>query len=139
MAGKFVTLGHSDILTWYFKNDQSSRGVDALYLGLYTDTVEPPIGAVLPATNITELALAGYSRIQLLDADFTVVGDQVDNVLKTFTAAVDWNNVYGSFLTNGPSGSTKLIAVKHFSNGPFNVLNTKTIDVTPKFLISNVT
>lgn len=135
MAGKIVTIGHTDILTWYFKNVQTSRGADALYLGLYTDTTEPPIGAALPATNITELALAGYARIQLLDADWTISGDQADNTLKTFTAAVDWGNVYGSFLTNASSGSSDLIAVKHFSNGPFNVLNTKTIDVTPKFLI----
>jgi hypothetical protein len=135
MAGKFVTIGHTDILTWYFKNVQTSRGADSLYMGLYTDTVEPPIGAVLPATDITELALGGYARIQLLDADFTVVNDLVTNVLKTFTASIDWGNVYGSFLTDGSSGASKLIAVKHFSNGPFNVLNGKTIDVTPKFLI----
>ncbi len=135
MAGKLVTVGHIDILTWYFKNVQTSRGADALYLGLYTDTVEPPITAELPSTNIAELGLAGYARIQLLDADWTVVNDLVTNVLKTFTAGVDWGNVYGSFLTNGSAGSTDLIAVKHFSNGPFNVLNGKTIDVTPKFLI----
>jgi hypothetical protein len=138
MAGKLVTIGHSDVLTWYFKNVQTSRGADALYLGLYTDTVEPPIGAALPATDIAELALAGYARIQLLDADWTVVGDQVDNVLKTFTAAENWGNVYGSFLTNAPAGSSDLIAVKHFSNGPFNVLDTKTIDVTPRFVIANI-
>ncbi len=135
MAGKFVTVGHTDILTWYFGNDQSSRVADSLYLGLYTDTTEPPITAVLPATNITELALGGYARIQLLDADWTITGDQADNVLKTFTAAVDWGNVYGSFLTDGSAGASQLLAVKHFSNGPFNVLNGKTIDVTPKFLI----
>ncbi len=135
MAGKLVTIGHRDILTWYFKNVQTSRGADSLYLGLYTDTVEPPIGAVLPATDITELALGGYARIQLLDNDWTVVNDLVTNVLKTFTASVDWGNIYGSFLTDGSTGASQLIAVKHFSNGPFNVLNGKTIDVTPKFLI----
>ena len=135
MAGKLVTIGHIDILTWYFKNIQTSRIADALYLGLYTDTVEPPITAALPATNIAELALSGYARIQLLDADWTVVNDLAENVLKTFTAGEDWGDVYGSFLTNGSAGSTDLIAVKHFSNGPFNVLNGKTIDVTPKFLI----
>lgn len=135
MAGKLVTIGHIDILTWYFKNVQTSRGADALYLGLYTDTVEPPITAALPATDIAELALSNYARIQLLDADWTVINDLVENVLKTFTAGEDWGNVYGSFLTNGSAGSTDLIAVKHFSNGPFNVLNGKTIDVTPKFLI----
>ena len=135
MAGKLVTIGHTDILTWYFKNIQTSRGADALYFGLYTDTVEPPISASLPSTNIAELALSGYARIQLIDADWTVVGDLVSNVLKTFTAGEDWGNVYGSFLTNGSAGASDLIAVKHFSNGPFNVLNGKTIDVTPKFLI----
>lgn len=135
MAGKLVTIGHIDILTWYFKNVQTSRVADSLYLGLYTDTTEPPIGAALPATDITELALGGYARIQLLDADWTVVNDLVTNVLKTFTASVDWGNVYGSFLTDGSTGASQLISVKHFSNGPFNVLNGKTIDVTPKFLI----
>ncbi len=135
MAGKLVTIGHIDILTWYFKNVQTSRGADSLYMGLYTDTIEPPITAVLPTTDITELALGGYARIQLLDADWTVVNDLVTNVLKTFTASVDWANVYGSFLTDGSTGASQLIAVKHFSNGPFNVLSGKTIDVTPKFLI----
>jgi hypothetical protein len=133
MAGKFVTIGHTDVLTWYFKNVQSSRGADALYLGLYTDTTEPPIGAALPATNITELALTGYARIQLLDADWTVTGDEVVNLLKTFTAGEDWGNIYGSFLTNASAGSSDLISVKHFTSGPFNVLDTKTIDVVPTF------
>ncbi len=135
MAGKLVTIGKTDILTWYFRNVQTSRIADSLYLGLYLDTVEPPITAALPATSIAELALSGYARIQLLDADWTVINDLVVNTLKTFTAGEDWGNVYGSFLTNGSAGSTDLIAVKHFSNGPFNVLNGKTIDVTPKFLI----
>ena len=105
-------------------------------MGLYTDTTEPPISAELPSTNIAELALAGYARIQLIDADWTITNDQADNVLKTFSAGVEWGNVYGSFLTDGSSGASTLIAVKHFSNAPFFVLNGKTIDVTPKFLIA---
>ena len=135
MAGKLVTIGKTDVLTWYFKNVQTSRGTDSLYFGLYTDTIEPPITAALPATDITELALGGYARIQLLDADWTVISNLVTNALKTFTASIDWGDVYGSFLTDGLSGASQLIAVKHFSNGPFNVLNGKTIDLTPKFLI----
>jgi len=135
MPGKLVTVGQTDIMTWYFGNDQSSRIADSLYLGLYTDTVEPPITASLPATNITELALGGYARIQLLDADWTMLTDTATNLLKTFTAAVDWGNVYGSFLCDSSSGAGTLIAVKHFTNGPFNVLTGKTIDVTPTFVI----
>jgi len=134
MAGKLVTLGHTDILTWYFENVQTSRGADALYLGLYTDTTEPPITTTL--STITELALTGYARIQLLDADWTVSVDQVDNLVKTFTAGENWGNVYGSFICNVSTGTAgELIAVKHFTIGPFNVLNTKTIDITPSMLI----
>jgi hypothetical protein len=101
---------------------------------LYTDTTEPPITATLSA-GITELALAGYSRIQLIDDDWTISVDQADNVLKTFTAAEDWGNVYGSFITDLSAGVGTLIAVKHFTNGPFNVLDGKTIDITPAMLI----
>lgn len=133
MAGKFVTEGKIDHLTWYFKNVQISRGADSLYLGLYLNTTEPPIGATL-SSGLTELALSGYARIQLLDADWTVTDDLAENVLKTFTAGEIWGDVYGSFLTNLPSGIGALIAVKHFTNGPFNVLNGKTIDITPKYL-----
>jgi hypothetical protein len=134
MAGKLIEEGMTDILTWYFENIQTSRPADSLYLGLYTDTTEPPITATLSA-GLTELALGGYARIQLLDADWTVTVDQADNVLKTFTASVDWGNVYGSFITDLSAGVGTLIAVKHFTNGPFNVLTGKTIDITPKMLI----
>lgn len=134
MAGKLIKEGQTDILTWYFKNVQTSRPADSLWLGLYTNTTEPPITATL-ASGLTELDLAGYARIQLIDADWTINVDQADNVLKTFTAAIDWGNVYGSFVTDLVSGDGKLIAVKHFTNGPFNVLNGKTIDITPAMLI----
>lgn len=134
MAGKLIEEGMTDILTWYFKNIQSSRVTDSLYLGLYTNTTEPPITATL-SSGLTELALGGYARIQLLDADWTISTDQADNVLKTFTASVDWGDVYGSFITDLSSGAGTLIAVKHFTNGPFNVLTGKTIDITAKMLI----
>lgn len=134
MAGKLIKEGQTNILTWYLKNVQTSRPADSLFLGLYTNTTEPPITATL-ASGLTELALAGYARIQLIDDDWTISVDQGDNVLKTFTAGEDWGNVYGSFITDLTSGIGKLIAVKHFTNGPFNVLNGKTIDITPAMLI----
>ena len=132
MAGKMVTTGITDWLTWYLKNVQTSRGADSLYVGLYLNTTEPPVTATV-AVGITELALTGYGRIQLLDADWTIAGDLATNVKKTFTAGVDWGAVYGWFLTNLPTGDGTLISVKHFSNGPFTVLNTKTIDVIPTY------
>ncbi len=130
MAGKMVTEGITDYLTWYLENVQTSRGADELYLGLYTDTTEPVVGSTL--STITELALSGYARIQLLDADWTIVTDTGTNLEKTFTATVDWGNVYGSFICNVSTGTAgELICVKQFTGAPFNVLNTKTIAVTP--------
>ncbi len=136
MAGKLVTTGYVDILTWYLKNVQTSRSADSLYVGLYTDTTEPTIGAII-GTGLTELALTGYARIQLLDADWTVASDTATNLAKIFTAGVDWGNVYGSFICDTSAGAGTLISVKHFTNGPFNVLNTKTIEVTPTYVISS--
>ncbi len=136
MAGKLVTTGYIDVLTWYLKNVQTARPADSLYLGLYTDTTEPTISATI-GSGLTELALSGYNRIQCLDVDWTVASDLATNLAKTFTASVDWGNVYGSFICDRSTGAATLIAVKHFTNGPFNVLNTKTIEVTPKFVISS--
>jgi hypothetical protein len=128
---KIVDEGMDDILTWYFGNDQSSRGVDSLYLGLYTNNTEPLATATL-ASGLTELALAGYARIQLLDADFTILNQSATNILKQFLAAEDWGLVYGVFLCNVSSGTAgELIYVDHFVT-PENIADTKTHDETAK-------
>lgn len=135
MGGKIVTEGKIDVNSWYFKNDQTSRGANALYLGLYLNTTEPAVGITL--ATITELALTGYARIQLNDADWSGAADVVTNLEKTFTAGQDWGNVYGYFICNVASGTAgEIIFVEHFSTGPFNVANGKTIDITPKVTIS---
>lgn len=130
MGGKLTDEGENDVATWYMKNDQSSRGADGLYLGLYTDSTEPLETATL--ATITELALTGYARIQLLDADWTITADVAQNIAKTFTAGEAWGNIYGYFICNIVSGTAgELIFVEHFSTGPFNVADTKTIEITP--------
>ncbi len=132
MGGKLITEGSNDLLEWYLKNIQTSRGADELYLGLYTDTTEPAESATL-ASGIAELALSGYTRIQLNDADWTVAAKVATNLLKTFTAAELWGNIYGYFICNVSTGTAgELIFVEHFTTGPFYVANTKTIDITPK-------
>ncbi len=135
MGGKLTDEGENDVATWYVKNDQSSRGVDGLYLGLYTDSTEPLETATL--ATITELALTGYARIQLLDADWTITDDVAQNIAKTFTAGEAWGNIYGYFICNIVSGTAgELIFVEHFSTGPFNVADTKTIEITPKVTVA---
>lgn len=131
MGGKRVNEGKIDVGTWYLKNNQASRGADALYVGLYTDTTEPLATATL-ASGITELALTGYARIQLLDADWSNVIGLFTNLQKTFTAGEEWGNVYGYFICNVSTGTAgELIAVEHFSNGPYFIQNGKTVKITP--------
>ena len=133
---KLVNEGRIDVGEWYLKNVQTSRGADALYLGLYTDTTEPLITDTL--SSITELALTGYTRIQLLDADWSNVIGVFTNLEKTFTAGEAWGNVYGYFICNVSTGTAgELIVVEHFSTGPFNVANGKTIDITPELIFAN--
>ena len=135
MSGKLTDEGENDVATWYMKNNQSSRGADGLYLGLYTDSTEPLETATL--ATITELALTGYARIQLLDADWTITDDVAENIAKTFTAGEVWGNIYGYFICNIVSGTAgELIFVEHFSTGPFNVADTKTIEITPKITVA---
>jgi len=135
MGGKLTNEGEIDVVSWYLKNDQTSRGANALYLGLYTDTTEPPETATL--ATITELALTCYARIQLNDADWSGAGDTATNLTKTFTAGEAWGNVYGYFICNVASGTAgELLFVEHFSTGPFNVANGKTIEITPSITVA---
>lgn len=136
MGGKLTNEGEIDVISWYLKNVQTSRGANALYLGLYTDTTEPLETATL-ASGITELALTGYARIQLLDADWSGAADIATNLAKTFTAGEAWGNIYGYFICNVATGTVgELIFVEHFSTGPFNVANTKTIEITPTITVA---
>lgn len=130
MAGKHINEGKNKAGIVYIKNG-TPRGADSLYLGLYLDTIEPLLTDTL--STITELALTGYARIQLNDADWTVdsVGKST-NLKKTWTAGELWSNVYGYFITDVPSGTGGLLHwVEHFSDGPYTIQNGKTLDVTP--------
>ncbi len=135
MSGKLVNEGEIDIISWYLKNSQISRGADSLYLGLYLDTTEPEEDITL--ATITELALTGYARIQLNDADWSGAADVATNLAKIFTAGEDWGNVYGYFICNVSTGTAgEIIFVEHFSTGPFNVADTKTIEITPTITVA---
>jgi len=134
---KSTDQGRTDALNVYFKG-ATRGGSSNLYLGLYTNTTEPVVGATL-VSGLTELPVTnGYARIALADADWTVGSDLATNVQKTFTASGgDWGNVYGYFICDAASGTSgKLLYVEHFISpaGPFNVLNTQTIKVTPAVL-----
>ena len=134
---KSTDQGRADALNVYFKA-ASRSGSGNLYLGLYTNTSEPAAGATL-ASGLTELPVTnGYARIALADADWTISGDLATNLQKTFTASGgDWGDVYGYFICDVASGTSgNLLYVEQFGDGPYNVLDTQTVKVTPAVLAS---
>ena len=126
MAGKLTNEGEAHVLNTYLKG--VTRGT--LYLGLYTDVVEPGEDATL--ATITEAAIA---RVAISNADVTVVNDLATIAQKTFTAAAALGNVTGYFICNISTGTWgTLIFVENFSDGPYNVEAGQLVKVTPSFL-----
>ncbi len=130
---KWCDSGEQDTLEILFRTTAPWTN---LYLGIYTDAAEPPENAGLPTQGnpITELAGSGYARIPLArGAGWTRTGDYVTYAQQTFTAAGGaWANCYGYFIATSSDNSGKLIAVEHFSGGPFNVPDGGSIKITPK-------
>ena len=110
------------------------------WLGLYENDPEPAEDAVV--TDLVEAetpGVNGYSRIQLGNGNWTEGDPGVfTNLEKTFTAAGgNWGVIYGYFITSAPAGTAGLlIAVEHFSDGPYTVNNGWSVKVTPKVTIS---
>ena len=128
---KLTNEGENHVLNTYLK--ALTRG--SLYLGLYTDAVEPAEDATL--LTIAELAVAnGYARILLNNADWTVVGDLATHIQKTFTAfGGDWAPATGYFICNVASGFWGvLIFAENFSDGSHTILNGQSQKVTPTVL-----
>lgn len=110
-----------------------------LYLGLYKDTSEPAEDTTL--ASITEVTVEyDYARIILVKADWTEQATKGEflQIQKIFTAnGGNWGNVYGYFLTDCASGTAgKLVAVEHFSDGPYAVNDGWSVKITPKVTAS---
>lgn len=124
---KWCDEGENRVLNILF----NATAVDAsLYMGLYTDAVEPAETATL--ASLTEATGTGYGRITLSRGTWTVTDDHADYAQQTFTAGSDWGNIYGYFIGTSTDDTGKLLCVEHFTGGPFNVLNGGSIKITPK-------
>lgn len=111
------------------------------FLGLYKNNSEPAETDVM--TNITEAQTPGsngYNRIALDDADWVEQATKgvFKNVEKTFTAnGAAWGDVYGYFITTSATGTSGLlVAVEHFSDGPYTVNDGWSMKVTPQITIT---
>lgn len=110
------------------------------YLGLYSNSTEPAESATMATiTEIQTPGSNGYARIQLADGDWTESPQGTfTNLQKTFTCSgSNWGNAYGYFITTAATGTSgKLIAVEHFSDGPYPVNVGWSVKVTPKVTVS---
>jgi len=125
---KWVNEGETRTLQILFGN----QAVDAnVYLGLYMNTTEPAEGDNLAA--ISEPSGFAYARKTLARGSWVITDDHADFAQQQFTASGGaWGNVYGYFIATSIDGSGKLMAVEHFSNGPYNVQDSGSVKVTPK-------
>lgn len=117
MAGKWCTEGLNRILNILFE----ATAVDAtLYLGLYTNTTEPVVGASL--ADVTEPSGGGYARLELTrGTDWTIAAALATAGVETFTSSgAAWGNVYGYFVASSSDNSGDLMLAEHFSDGPYD-------------------
>ena len=128
---KWCDEGETNVLNIYLKNQAQNAN---LYLGLYTNSVEPAEDATL--ASLTEPSGNGYGRQTIAPGDWTVSpSDTATAAQKTFTASGGaWGNVYGYFIATSVDGTGKLLCVEHFTNGPYNVQDGGSVKVTPKIV-----
>lgn len=131
---KWCNEGETSVGDVYLKNATQVLK----YLGLYLNTTEPAEDATL--TGITEPTWTGYVRIQLAEADWAEQATKGEflHTQKTFShGGGSGVQVYGYFICTVASGSSgKLLAVEHFSDGPYQVNPNWSVKVTPKVTIS---
>jgi hypothetical protein len=119
--------GRNQILNRIFKSTEAPSN---FYIGLYTQTSEPVNTDTLG--TVTELIGTGYSRIALAKSNWVISGSEASHPEITFTAGANWGNVYGYFICDVESGTSgNLYFVEHFLDGPYYVLDTGNIHITP--------
>ena len=133
MSPKWTDEGENLVAEIMFKTDNVPP---TYYVGLYRDGSEPADDITLE--EITEIVDYGYARQELTKdtnwavSDSIATGDEV-----TFTSTGNWGKVYGYFICDVASGTTgKMLAVEHFSNGPFNIVTSGSILVIPRVIVS---
>ena len=128
---KWCDEGENWLLDVAFKKNTSPP--TNLYLGLYTNSTEPAETATL--ASLTEPSGGGYARIAIAcGGDWTLSSDQITAAQRPCSVRGGLGNVYGYFIATSSDGSGKLLAVEQFSDGPYNVVDSGSVKVTPKLI-----
>lgn len=127
---KIVDSGANAFLKILF----GSQSLDPfLYIGLYTNGVEPGNDAVL--FDISELNKPNYGRQALKRGDWIISGREAVFAERVFLAGSSaWGYVTGYFIANTPSMQGTLIYVEHFPEMLY-IEPTKGIRIKPRIAI----
>lgn len=137
MAAICPNEGKQLLIEQCIKQITTNRGTN-LTLGLFTGPATINSGTTF--ANITQpTATNGYAAKTLTDDSWTTSGTTTATetyAAQTFTATGTWSgNVYGYFIaTKGPS--PKLLSIELLTGGPYSVVNTDAITVTPVINLS---
>jgi hypothetical protein len=133
---KWCDQGESSVGNVFLKGSTAPT----LYLGLYANSSEPAESATMSdITEVHTIGQNGYARIALTDSDWTESPTGTfTNLQKTFTASgSSWSNAYGYYLTTTSTGTGgSLVAVEHFTDGPYEIQDGWSVKVTPKVTVS---
>ena len=100
-------------------------------LGLFTNV---GVGETITEATITEPTGAGYARITLTDASWSISGRESQYTQQTFTGgAGGWTGaVQGYFVCTKSAGGTKrIVYIEVDPNGPYSIVENDTYKVTP--------
>jgi hypothetical protein len=132
-GGALIDEGETDMGNAYLKGTART----AFWLGLFTNA--SGLGETSVLTDITEPSGGGYGRIQLADGDWTESATKgiFVNLQKVFTATAAWGSVYGYFICSVQTGTAGILkAFEIFSDGPYTISDTWSVQVTPSIQIA---
>jgi hypothetical protein len=132
-GGTLTDEGETDMGNAYLKGTARTTN----WLGLFKNT--SGLGETSVLTDITEPSGGGYSRVQLSDGDWTesVTKGVYVNLQKVFTATAAWGDVYGYFICSVETGTSGIFkAFEIFSDGPYTITDTWSVQVTPSMTIA---
>jgi len=133
MAGLLPNEGETLIANVIFRGADADRGT-GLQLMLFTNSA---IGETTTAATLTEPVGAGYARINLADASWTVAGSVASYAAQVFTVgAGGWTGtVYGyAVVTTGTT--PRILAIESDPNGPFTMASGDTYTITPSITVA---
>jgi len=126
--------GETLILSILLTRDLTDRDADLQCLlytnsGLNLETVAE--------SDLTEVAVGGYARKAITDANWVISGDQATHAVFDFVpSGADWVGVEGAaIVTNSAGGTKRIIGITAFAAAPVTIADGQTFRVDPTAVV----